>query len=192
MSLQAHGTIGKTLTFARRGKTNYGKSYAVPTGVVSPEQAAQRLLFQTLVHEYHNPERTGNHIADFRTFVQRNMLHMTNFNFFLRSYLLQPPETWSFCQAIYGEIAGGESPVIATLWLEGGLPNHVYNVHLGHYGTDPIYTATDESSAGGVVEVEINTELSYDEWYSLNPWYLWWTSAPPEFLFTGIKKPSIE
>jgi hypothetical protein len=192
MSLQAHGTIGKALTFARRRGTAYAKSYATPKDANTLPQQAQRLLFETLVAEYHNPERTGNHISTFRTFIQRNCLHMTAFNYYLGTYLRQPQASWSFCQNLSAEIEGGESPVIATLWLEGGLPNHIYNVHLGHYGTDPIFTGTDESSAGGVVEIEINTELSYEEWYALNPWYLWWTSAPPEFLFTGIKKPSIE
>ena len=43
MSLDARGQLGKALIFAKNGKTNYSKSYAVPANPRSAAQTVQRL-----------------------------------------------------------------------------------------------------------------------------------------------------
>lgn len=52
MSLDARGQLGKTLIFAKNGKTNYSKSYAVPTNPKSTAQTLQRLFVRAITQQW--------------------------------------------------------------------------------------------------------------------------------------------
>lgn len=51
-SLSAHGSISKTLTFRRNGKSHVARKYATPTGEPSAAQLAHRSQFATIAQTW--------------------------------------------------------------------------------------------------------------------------------------------
>ena len=82
MSLEAHGSIGKILTFSERGSGSQTRKYTKPLKTASPKQRAQRRLTEFLVAQWQN--MTENQKNTWETAAKASDKRLAGYHYFLR------------------------------------------------------------------------------------------------------------
>jgi len=82
MSLEAHGSIGKILTFSERGSGSQTRKYTKPLKAPSAKQRAQRRLTEFLVAQWQN--MTENQKNTWETAAKASDKRLAGYHYFLR------------------------------------------------------------------------------------------------------------
>lgn len=87
LSLEAHGTIGDTITFRRRGGITIAERKPIPTDPETTAQLTQRGAFKDAVAAWH--ALTEEEQAEYRALGKK--VGLTGYQYFVQEYLTAPP-----------------------------------------------------------------------------------------------------
>lgn len=95
LSQDAHGTLGKLLTFSSRRSGSQVRKVNQPTGLPSARQFEHRQLVRMIIAQWQN--MTAGQRATWRTAAQASGKYISTYHYFLHSALLDPYTNHGLC-----------------------------------------------------------------------------------------------